>query len=307
MEDNLFISQSKYAKNIMKKFGRESTKSKRTPLATHVKITIDKDEKEVDITHYRSMIGSLLYLTACRPDTSHSVGIFARYQVASKESHLNLVKRIIKYLQGTLNHGLLYTFDTDSSPVGYCDVDWVGNAEDRKSTSGGCFFLGNNLMSWFSRKQNSVSLSTIEAEYIAAGCGRTQLLWMKQILEEYGVKPGVISLYCDNMSAISISKNPVQHSKTKHIDIRRHYIRELVEENVIKLEHVNTEKQIANIFTKGLHANQFECLRTALGFVLWKNSNYLSIITLSREPSVMTVVRLMTQQLFSGNWQFSRS
>ncbi|GAA0154500.1 hypothetical protein LIER_12459 [Lithospermum erythrorhizon] len=136
MEDNIFISQSKYAKNIVQKFGLEIAKSKRTPLATHVKITKDKDGKEVNISNYRSMIGSFLYLTASRPDIAHSVGVCARYQAAPKESHLNLVKRIIKYVQGTLNHGLLYTFDTNNSLVGYCEAGCAGNAEDRKSTFG---------------------------------------------------------------------------------------------------------------------------------------------------------------------------
>ncbi|GAA0165518.1 transmembrane signal receptor [Lithospermum erythrorhizon] len=212
-----------------------------------------------------AMIGSLLYLTASRSEIAHSVGVCARYHAAPKEHHLNLVKRIIKYIQGTLNHGLLYTFDTNSSFVGYYDVDYAGNIVDRKSTSGGCFFLENNLVSWFSRKQNYVSLSTAEVEYIVVGSGCTQLLWMKQMLEEYGVNPGFMTLYCDNMSSISISKNPVQHSRIKHIDIRHYFIREVVEDKIIKLEHVSTEKQVADIFTKGLDVNQFEYLRTTLG------------------------------------------
>ncbi|GAA0156367.1 hypothetical protein LIER_13881 [Lithospermum erythrorhizon] len=151
MEDNIFISHSNYAKNIVKKFGLESAKSKRTPLETHVKITRDEDDREVDMNDYRSMIGSLLYLTASRPDIAHSVGIFARYQTTPKESHLNLVKRIIKHVQGTFNHRLLYAFDINNYLVGYSDADWAWNVEDGKSTSGGCFFLGNNLVSLFSR------------------------------------------------------------------------------------------------------------------------------------------------------------
>jgi hypothetical protein len=250
---------------MVKKFGLETSKAKRTPFATHMKVAKDEEGKEVDISIYRSMIGSLLYLTASHPDIAHAVGVCARYQANPKESHLNLVKRILKYIHGTYDQGLLYTFDTNSSLVGYCDADWAGNVEDRKSTSGGCFFVGNNLVSWFSKKQNSVSLSTAEAEYIAAGSSSTQLLWMKQMLEEYGVNPGVMTLYCDNLSAISISKNPVQHSRTKHIDIRHHFIRELVEDGIINLEHVSSEKQLADIFTKGLDVNQFEYLRNSLG------------------------------------------
>ncbi|CAM8948316.1 unnamed protein product [Rhodiola kirilowii] len=219
-EDGIFISQSKYAKNLIKKFDLEKASDKRTQAATHIKITKDEAGTKVDQTLYRSLIGSLLYLTASRPDIAYAVGVCARYQADPKEIHLLQVKRIIKYVCGTADFGIWYTKDTNPHLVCYCDADWAGNAEDRKSTSGGCFFLGNNLVSWFSKKQNSISLSTAEAEYIAAGSSYTQLLWMKPMLSEYGVKQEEMILYCDNMSAISISKNPVQHSRTKHIDIR---------------------------------------------------------------------------------------
>ncbi|XP_057444753.1 uncharacterized protein LOC130736999 [Lotus japonicus] len=148
------------------------------------------------------------------------------------------------------------------------ELDQFRSADDRKSTSGGCFFLGNNLISWFSKKQNCVSLSTAEAEYIAAGSSCTQLMWMKQMLKEYDVEQDAMALYCDNLSAINISKNPIQHSRTKHIDIRHHFIRDLVEDKIITLEHVTTEKQLADIFTKPLDACTFEKLRGSLGICL---------------------------------------
>ena len=122
--------------------------------------------------------------------------------------------------------------------VGYCDVDWAGCAGDRKSTSGGCFFLGNILIAWFSKKQNFISLSTVEVKYIATRSSCTQLLWMKQMVTEYDISQDTILLYCDNMSAIHILKISVQHSRTKHIDIRHHFIKELVGTKVISLEHV---------------------------------------------------------------------
>ena len=124
------------------------------------------------------------------------------------------------------------------------------------------------MTSWFSKKQNSVSLSIAEAKYIAAGSSCSQILWMKQMLSEYNVGQDVITLYCDNLSAINISKNPIQHSRTKHIDIRHHFIRDLVEENIVTLEHVTTEGQIADIFTKALDATQFERLGGKLGICL---------------------------------------
>ncbi|CAM8882852.1 unnamed protein product [Rhodiola kirilowii] len=184
-DDGIFISQSKYAKNLIKKFDLEKASHKRTPAATHLKITKDDAGTKVDQTMYRSTIGSLLYLTTSRHDIAYAVGICARYQADPKESHLLQLKRIIKYVCGTVDFGIWYTKDTNPYLVGYCDADWAGNVEDRKSTSGGCFFLGNNLVSWFSKKQNSISLSTAEAEYIIAGSCCTQLLWMKQMLSEY--------------------------------------------------------------------------------------------------------------------------
>ncbi|CAM8944471.1 unnamed protein product [Rhodiola kirilowii] len=269
-DDGIFISQSKYAKTLIKKFDLEKASHKQTPAATHLKITKDDAGTKVDQTLYRSMIGSLLYLTASRPDIAYAVGVCARYQADPKESHLLQVKRIIKYVCGTVEFGIWYTKDTNSHLVGFCDADWAGSAEDRKSTSGGCFFLGNNLVSWFSKKQNSISLSTAEAEYIAAGSWCTQLLWMKQMLSEYRVEQKEMTLYCDNMSAISISKNPVHHSRTKHIDIRHHFIRELVEQKVVTLQHVTMDKQLADIFTKPLDAAQFKTLRSSLGLCVIK-------------------------------------
>ncbi|CAM8885207.1 unnamed protein product [Rhodiola kirilowii] len=186
--DSIFISQSKYARNLIKKFDLEKATHKRTPAATHVKITKDKAGTSVDQTLYISIIGSLLYLTASIPDITHSVGVCARYQANPKESHLMNVKRIIIYVCGTADYGLWYTKDSNSCLVAYCDAEWAENAEDHKSTSGGCFFLGNNLVSRLSKKQNSISLSTAEAEYIATGSCCTQMLWMKRMLKEYGVK-----------------------------------------------------------------------------------------------------------------------
>ncbi|BBH07107.1 Leucine-rich repeat protein kinase family protein [Prunus dulcis] len=236
----------------------------RNPMSTSTKLSKDSHGKSVDQKLYRSMIGNLLYLTASRPDISLSVGLCARFQSDPKESHLLVVKRILRYVSGTTTFGVYYSFDSNVELAGYSNADWAGSIDDRKSTTGGCFYIGNNLVSWLSKKQNCVSLSTAEAEYIAAGSCCTQLLWMKQMLNDYGIHQGKMVTFCDNMSAINISKNPVQHSRTKHIDIRHHFIRELVEENVLSLEFVSTEKQLADTFTKPLDNLRFETLRQSL-------------------------------------------
>jgi len=201
---------------------------KRTPATTHLKLTKEENGVVVDQNMYRSMIGSLLYLTTSRPDYIFAVRVCASYQVGPKMSHLTQVKRILKYINSTCDNGILYSHSESSKLIGYCDAVWAGSVDDRKSTSRGCFSLGNNLISWFSKKQNCVFLSTVEAEYIAAGSSCSQLVWMKQMLKEYNVEQDVLTLYCDNLSAINISKNPIQHSRIRHIHIRHHFIKDLV-------------------------------------------------------------------------------
>ncbi|XP_030923214.1 uncharacterized protein LOC115950105 [Quercus lobata] len=144
--------------------------------------------KSVDSSIYRRMIGRLLYLTASRPDISYNMGVYARYQANPKESHMIILKRIIKYVKTTANFSMWYSKDTNDVLVGYSKANWAGNADDRKSILGDCFYVGNNLLSWMSTKQNSISLSTVETEYITAGSCCTQLLWMQKLLIDYGIR-----------------------------------------------------------------------------------------------------------------------
>ncbi|XP_059654657.1 secreted RxLR effector protein 161-like [Cornus florida] len=183
----IFISQSKYAKELVKKFGMKDSKHVQTPMSTSSKLDRDSDPNKVDHFLYRSMIGSLLYLAATRPDISFSVGICATYQADPREQHILAVKHIIHYVNSILNYGLHYSFEFNSEIEGYTDANWAGNKDDRKSTSGDCFYVGTNLVSWYSNKQNCISLSSCEAEYIATGNCCTQLLWMKQTLLDYEV------------------------------------------------------------------------------------------------------------------------
>ncbi|XP_073057005.1 secreted RxLR effector protein 161-like [Primulina eburnea] len=232
-------------------------------------VRLDKDEggKPVDQKLFRSMIGSLLYATASRPDIMFSVCLCARFQSCPKESHLFALKRIFKYLSNTPNLGLWYSKNSFFDLKAYCDADFGGYKVDRKSTSGTCFFLGNCLVSWFSKKQNCVALSTTEAEYMAAGSCCAQILWMKYQLLDYGVTFSKIPIFCDNTSTICLTKNPVQHSRTKHIDIRHHFIRDHIEQNDVELHYVDTKNQIADIFTKPLDESTFTRLRGELGMI----------------------------------------
>ncbi|KAK4340799.1 hypothetical protein RND71_039300 [Anisodus tanguticus] len=264
-EDGIFISQSKYAKNLVKRFSLENVKQMKTPMGSSQKICKDNVGENVDPTLYRSIIDILLYLTASHPYIMFSVCVCARFQGCPKISHLNAVKRIIRYVAGTCELGIWYSKDTNPNLIGYSDSDWVGDVDDRKSMSGGYFYLGNNLVSWYTRKQNCVSLSTAESEYVAAGSCCSQLIWLRHMLDDYDFSSNILVLYCDNLSAINISKNLVQHSRTKHIDIRHHFLRDLVEKQLAQIEHVDTLHQLADIFTKALDHERFSSLKKSLG------------------------------------------
>jgi hypothetical protein len=229
-DNGIFISQEKYLRDYLKKFKMQDCKQKgyKTPMPTNGQLDADVYVKDYDQKAYRSMIGSLLYLCASRPDIMLSVCMCARFQAALKESHHKAVKHILIYLAHTPTLGLWYTKGAQFDLIGYSDSDYAGGRVDRKSTLGTCHFLGRSLVCWSSREQNCVSLSTAEAEYIAADACCTQLLWMKQTLKDYGIKVKKIPLLCDNESAIKIAHNLVQHSRTKHIEIRHHFLRDHV-------------------------------------------------------------------------------
>uniref|UniRef100_A0A3Q7XZQ9 Uncharacterized protein LOC113786557 n=1 Tax=Cicer arietinum TaxID=3827 RepID=A0A3Q7XZQ9_CICAR len=265
LEHGIFINQAKYCKELLKKFEIENCKESTTPMGSGTYVDKDASGISIDISKYRGMIGSLLYLTASRPNIMFSVCLCARFQADPKESHLVAVKRIMKYLKGTTNVGLWYPKGSICSLVGYSDSDYAGCKTDRKSTSGTCHVLGNALVSWSCKKQACVALSTAEAEYIAAGSCCAQILWLKQQLHDYGVDLGCIPLRCDNTSAINISKNPIMHSRTKHIDIRHHFLRDHVLKGNVEVTFVDTHNQLADIFTKPLPKDSFYKIRRELG------------------------------------------
>jgi hypothetical protein len=179
------------------------------------------------------------------------------------------IKRIFKYLKGTMTYGLWYPRNQNFQLIAYSDADWANCVDERKSTSGGAFFLGDSLVAWLSKKQGSISLSTTEAEYIAAATCCTQILWMIQTLTYLKITyTDPIPIHCDNTSAISVSKNPILHSKTKHIPIKYHFLREQVTNRIVQLNYIPSTEQIADIFTKPLAATPFGYLRQKLGVII---------------------------------------
>ena len=266
-KEGIQIHQQKYVSDILRKYSMDQVKSFPTPLSITSKKDFDLDSKKVNETTYRGMIGSLMYLTASRPDILFATSLCARFQSDPRECHLTMVKRIFRYLKGTTNLCLFYPRFSTFDVMGYTDADYAGYLVDRKSTSGMAQFVGPCLVTWGSRKQQSIALSTTEAEYIAAAACCAQLLWLKQQLEDFQIKLPVMEIKCDNTSAINVSKNPVHHSRTKHIDVRHHFLRDHVEKGNVVLNHVCTQDQVADIFTKGLSREPFERLRVMLGLI----------------------------------------
>ncbi|GJW24662.1 retrotransposon protein, putative, unclassified, partial [Tanacetum coccineum] len=208
--------------------------------------------KQVDATLYHGMIRSLMYLTSSRPDLIHAICLSARYQAKPTEKHLQAVKRIFRYLKGTINMGLRYLKDTGMSFTTYADADHAGCQDTRHSTSRSTQFLGDKLVSWSSKNQKCITISSTEAEYIALSGCCAQILWTRSHLIDYGFQFNKIPLYCDNKSAIALSCNNVQHSRAKHIDVCYHFIKEQVENGVVELYFLWTEYQLADIFSKPL-------------------------------------------------------
>ncbi|GJR77834.1 retrovirus-related pol polyprotein from transposon TNT 1-94 [Tanacetum coccineum] len=236
----IFINQAKYALEILKKHNMDNCHSIGTPLATKPKLDVDLSGEPVDQSDYRSKIGSLMYLTSSRPDLVQAVCYCARYQARPTQKHLKEVKRIFKYLKGTINMGLWYPKDSGFELTAFSDADHAGCLDTRKSTSGGIQFLGDKLVSWMSKKQNCTAMSSAEAEYVALSASCAQVMWMRTQLQDYGFNYNKIPLYCDSQSAIAISCNPVQHSRTKHIHTRQGLPRHIFN----NLNQTSTAKEI---------------------------------------------------------------
>jgi hypothetical protein len=231
-------------------------------------VATDEDEC-VDQQLYQSAIGGLMYLSmSTRPDITYAVGNLARFSSKPTKTHWTALKRVLRYLKGTMKHGILYSQNESAVCVGFSDADWAGDINDRKSTSGYLFQMSGGAVTWKSQKQSCVALSTAEAEYIALSSATQESVWLRNLTSELGSPAETpTTIYEDNQSAIAMTKNPQFHGRAKHIDIKYHFIRENVNNGIIKLEYCPTEEMTADIFTKGLSREQFCKLRDKAGIV----------------------------------------
>ena len=265
-DKGVFILQKLYAEKILKKFRMDGCKSVPIPLVVNEKLMKEDGGKKADETLYMSLIGNLLYLTATRPDIMFAANLLSRFMHSPSHFYYAAAKRVLRYIQGTTSYGIRYNKNKEVQLLGYCDSDWGGCVDDMKSTFGYTFSLGSGMFSWSSKKQESVAQSSAEAEYISAATATSQAIWLRRILEDIGKKQEkATEIFCDNKSAIAMAKNPVYHSRTRHIAIKHHFIREAIEEGEIELNFCRSEEQIADILTKALPKDKFQILREALG------------------------------------------
>nr|GEV50941.1 putative ribonuclease H-like domain-containing protein [Tanacetum cinerariifolium] len=270
--------QDKYVADILKRFDFSSVKTTSTPIESNKALIRDEKAADVDVYFYRSMIGSLMYLTDFRPDIMFVVCACARFQVTLKVSHLHAVKRIFRYLKGQPKLGLWYPRDSPFDLEAFSDSDYAGASLDMKSTTGGCQFLDKRLISWQCKKQTIVANSTTEAEYVAAVncCG--QVLCIQNQMLDYGLNFMSTKIYIDNESTIFIVKNPVFHSKTKHIEIRYHFIRDCYEKKLIQVIKIHTDYHVADLLTKAFDVSLVSAAYTDLVMRLMISNGFLLFV-----------------------------
>lgn len=266
--DSIWIGQPGYTERVLTKFKMDEAKPVSTPVDTNNKLVkTGENDETVDQGLYQSAVGSLLYLSIwTRPDITYAVSNVAKFCSNPSKEHWTAVKRIMRYLKGTMNYGLWYDRSSSDECVGYSDADWAGDINDRKSTSGYMFQIGGTAISWRSKKQSCVALSTAEAEYMALASAAQEAIWMQQLVGDLNSKQtNSMVIYEDNQSAICMSKNPQFHGRAKHIGIKYHFIREQVEKGTVVLKYCPSKDMVADMLTKGLTKDQFNKLRTMAG------------------------------------------
>jgi transposase InsO family protein len=262
------ISQQKHIEETLERFGKSDIRPISTPTLANEHL-IKIPSPEIDVKSYQSAIGALMYpMLGTRPDLAYTVAALGRHSASPGEEHQRALDRAFRYLKATSDQRLVFQRGTPSGTTlhGFVDADWASDVNDRKSTSGFVFMLGGAAVSWSSKKQTSVALSSTEAEYIAAAHATKEVVWLRRLLIDLGLDlDSPTTLHVDNQSAIAIARNPEFHDRTKHIEVRHHFLRHKVEGKEIHLEYIPTEEQTADILTKGLVREKHERFSTAMG------------------------------------------
>jgi histone deacetylase 1/2 len=257
-DEGLVLTQAKYAADLLARVHMIGCTPTPTPLSTTDKLSLTDGTLlgPDDSTRYRSIVGALQYLTLTRPDLAFSVNKVCQYLHAPTTVHWTAVKRILRYIQGTLHTGITFQKSSSTLLSAFSDADWAGCLDDRRSTGGFAIFFGPNLISWSARKQETVSRSSTEAEYKALANATAELIWVEALLRELGLPPTQRPcLWCDNLGATYLSANPIFHARTKHIEIDYHFVRERVANKLLDIKFISTQDQVVDGFTKTLSVN----------------------------------------------------
>lgn len=251
--------------DLLRRTNMLNAKPSPTPMVSSNTLFLNDSPPFSDITLYRSVIGALQYLTLSRPDIAFAVNKLSQFLQAPTQQHWIACKRILRYLVGTVGEGILFTSASNMEIEGYCDADWASSLDDRRSTSGNLIYFGGNLVSWSSKKQRSVARSSTEAEYRSLSQDCTEIVWLQSLCDEIGINkklPAVI--WCDSSGAKQLASNPVFHSKTKHIQVDVHFIREKVANQEVEVRYIPSAEQRADILTKPLPEAKFKYLKHKL-------------------------------------------
>lgn len=264
----IFLSQRKYTLDLLAETGKLGSKPCSMPMVPNTQLVKEDGELFEDPEKYRRLVGKLNYLTLTRPDITYSVSIVSQFMSSPTVRHWAALEHILCYLKGSPGRGLVYKNNEHTNIECFTDADWAGSKADRRSTTGYCVFVGGNLISWKSKKQNVVSRSSAEAEYRAMAQSVCEVVWVHQLLSEVGFQTTLpTKLWCDNQAALHISSNPVFHERTKHIEIDCHFVREKIQQKLISTGHVRTRDQLGDIFTKALNGARVEYICNKLGMI----------------------------------------
>jgi hypothetical protein len=264
--NQIFLSQTKYAIELLKKFRMEDCKPSLTPMEQKLKLSKFEGGELVNSTKYMKLVGSLIYLRNTRPNLSYSVSILSRFMQEPRESHWNLAKRVLRYIQGTKDFDLLYKRNKKFTLVGYSDADFAGDIDDKTSTSGHLMNMGSTTLSWNCKKKTTIANSSTEAKYILAWEATCEIVWLHKILQDLGeTQKSPTTLLIDSQSTIKMDMNPIFHSKTKHVDTKYHFIRSLIIKDIIKPQLCSSEDKNSYIFTKPLGRIKFTKFKDELG------------------------------------------